>query len=273
MKRTQSFVTVFRDACLMCSKNDFGVRHGVQVDDPTRKVVDRVFLSDIVECEILEIEDKSHELEVVIRTTEEGYSAGRSYIYKSERQDALDWEAAVDDAVDAAKRLQRKQQMHAEFGHSRVEMKKAQCRDLLASFQVQAAVALVISLAFLVDMLEAQYLPAQGTAWGSFFFAFDFLVSLLFLVELIFNLFAFSNEGLRHYFMDWSHCLDAAIVVVSLASVATYLLEIGDVGYIKMFRLIRVLRVLRFSLSHSSFQAASSPPRCEPHKDASTRVR
>ena len=175
------------------------------MNDPTRKVVDCVYLSDIVECELLEIEEESDdptrgkELEVVIRTTEEGYSAGRSYIYKSEQQDAIDWEVAVDKAVAEAKRRQRDQQIKKTFGHSKVAIARAKCRLLLKGFKVRACIALVIFLAFFVDMLEAQYLPVRGSAPDLIFFAIDSSVTLFFVIELMLNVFAFSHV-LGHYF-------------------------------------------------------------------------
>ena len=212
-------------------------------------MVDHVLLCDIVECENLEIfddpESTADELEVVIRTTEEGYNAGRSYIFKSERQDALDWVKAVDDAVDVAKRLWRKQKMQNDFGHSNVAMARAKCKLMLANVGVQKVIALIISLAFLVDMLEAQYLPARGSETEMFFFAFDSFVTFFFVIELSLNMFALSDAGLCHYFTKKSRCFDMLVVVVSVVSVATYLLNLTQLGYIKMLRLVRVFRVLR----------------------------
>ena len=225
----------------------------MQVDDHTRKVVDCVFLCDIVECEYLEIDEESDnlnavkELEVVIRTTEEGYSAGRSYIYKSNRQDALDWEKAIDQAVDVARQEQHRRQMQEEFGYSGVALKRAQCRQFLQDIRVQSFIALVIGLAFLVDMLEAQYLPVRGSEAAFFFFVFDAFATLFFSAELTVSMFAFSQNGLRAFFSKPKHLFDTAIVVVSVTSVATYMLDMTDLGYIKMLRLIRLLRVLRYA--------------------------
>ena len=225
----------------------------VQVDDHTKEVVDCVFLCDVEECEHLEVNEESDnpnalkELEVVIRTTEDGYSAGRSYIYKTNRQDALDWEKAIDHAVVVAKRQQHKLQMQEDYGHSRVAMRRALCRQFLADIRVQSFIATIIGLAFLVDMLEAQYLPERGSETELFFFAFDAFATFFFTVELTLNMFAFSENGLRDFYSKASRVFDTAIVIVSITSVATYILNMTDVGYIKMLRLIRLFRVLRSS--------------------------
>ena len=62
-------------------------------------------MRDIVECELTEGESpvslEEKQFEVIIRTAECGRNQGRSCIYRSEYQDTVDWEAAIDKALSA----------------------------------------------------------------------------------------------------------------------------------------------------------------------------
>ena len=57
-------------------------------------------------------------LELIIRTTEQGYSGGRSYIYRTSFHNAIKWEAEIDDAVLKAKCRALKARLLRKFGIS-----------------------------------------------------------------------------------------------------------------------------------------------------------
>ena len=65
-------------------------------EDPERLVFDDILLRDVIECELKEDEntalDEEKMLQVIFRTMDEGYNAGRSYIYRSTYQNSMDWE-------------------------------------------------------------------------------------------------------------------------------------------------------------------------------------
>merc|ERR1712216_985340 len=82
-----------------------------KADDTEGTIFDEILLRDVIECElkdvdVLEIDEDEEDalLEVIFRTTEEGFNCGRSYIYRSVEQNSRDWESQVDDAVEDAKK-------------------------------------------------------------------------------------------------------------------------------------------------------------------------
>ena len=91
-------------------------------------------------------------LEVIIRTTEEGFNGGRSYIYRSHYDDAVAWEADIDQAVAKAKARSVEQEMREKFGHSHILMTRARAKQIYQSNLFQCAVATLIILAFVIDV-------------------------------------------------------------------------------------------------------------------------
>ena len=65
-------------------------------EDPEKLVFDDILLRDVIECELKEDEDAALDeekmLQVIFRTMDAGYNAGRSYIYRSTYQDSMEWE-------------------------------------------------------------------------------------------------------------------------------------------------------------------------------------
>ena len=114
-----------------------------KVDDPEHKVADFIYMHDIVECEFKEEEEEERQirveadpnggdekmLEVIIRTFEDGYNCGRSYIYRSAYQDSLDWEAAIDKAVEEAKNARDERELQENYGDNAVAMWSSKCDE------------------------------------------------------------------------------------------------------------------------------------------------
>jgi hypothetical protein len=119
--------------------------------------------TELKEDEYLEkLEEK--QLEVIIRTAECGRNKGRKYIYRSEYQDAVDWEAAIDKAVGNAKAKVREEHLQALYGHSFFEMRRARMKLVYNSLALQYMTAVVVILAFLNDLIEAQIAPPSKLA-------------------------------------------------------------------------------------------------------------
>ena len=101
-------------------------------NDPEHRILDFIYVRDIVECELKEDESpeklEEKQLEVIIRTADCGRNKGRSYIYRSEDQDAVNWEAAIDKAVGNAKAKVREEHLQALYGHSFFEMRRARMK-------------------------------------------------------------------------------------------------------------------------------------------------
>jgi len=98
-------------------------------------------MRDIVECELTEGESpvslEEKQLEVIIRTVECGRTRGRSCIYRSEYQDAVDWEAAIDKAARNAKAKVREEHLQALHGHSFFAMRRARTKLVYNSLAFQ----------------------------------------------------------------------------------------------------------------------------------------
>jgi hypothetical protein len=72
-------------------------------------------------------------LEVIFRTREDCRTCGRSYIYRSTYQDAVEWEKCVDDAVKKAKQRKHDETMQRLYGHSSFEMYRARWKERIES--------------------------------------------------------------------------------------------------------------------------------------------
>ena len=99
---------------------------------------------------------------MIIHTTEEGMNCGRSYIYCSERQDALDWEAAIDRAVLEAKDRELHESLTRKYGNSRLGMQRAYVKMFYESLKFEYVVKAVILFAFLGEYSNSPICPFQS---------------------------------------------------------------------------------------------------------------
>lgn len=99
----------------------------------------------------------------------------------------------------------------------------------------QCGVAAVICCNFIVSAIEAQILPEDDTG-KSVFFGFEVTFNVIFLVELIFNMYA--NFLAKFWNNSWN-VFDVAIVAVSWISM------LGDFPGVTVLRLFRAFRVFR----------------------------
>ena len=62
-------------------------------------------------------------------------------------------------------------------------------------------------------------MPAEGSSAEDVFINLDLIITLVFVVELLINIFAHSNDGFKPFYSRPANWFDAAIVAVSLANV------------------------------------------------------
>jgi len=230
--------------------------------DQDNGVFDFVNLSEIVECEIKADEENDQQqdnigirrnsewkvpmLEVIIRTTDDGYNGGRSYIYRTEYNDAISWEADIDRAVAKAKARALEDLLHSKYGHSLLSMARARVHQAYKSKAMQFGVAVLIIIAFIVDVTEAQVLPLPASTPAAVFFWMDVGITAMFTADLAVNLFAHSDKCFLPFYSNKNNLFDTAIVIISITSVLIDVYGQGNVIPIKMVRVVRVVRVTRF---------------------------
>jgi hypothetical protein len=160
-------------------------------DDSERTISDYILLHDVVECELKEDEDAMSSIpsasEVnldhrassnslmesckrtnpakleIFRTKEDCHNCGRSYIYRSSFQDAVDWEKDVDLAVMKAKSKAHDIMMQETYGHSFMAMTRAKTKIMIDSIIWQYLLAAVIIFGFLIHVIEVSFCPFPPT--------------------------------------------------------------------------------------------------------------
>ena len=90
----------------------------------------------------------------------------------------------------------------------------------------------------LQDVLEAQYLPADGTVGANAFVYADWAFTLLFAVELCVNLFARSSDCFAPFFRDRWNIFDTFVVFVGIFTKA-----VETLPQLELLRLVRIFRV------------------------------
>ena len=183
--------------------------------------------------------------QIVIQTVEDGYNAGRSYIYRTNEKEAAVWKQALNEQVGQCISTHNQEQLDLVYGHSGLAMRRARAQIFYDSNNFQLFVASLIIVGFLVDLIEAQLMPADGSVGYYVFLCCDIGLSSAFFFELLLNLFANSANRFRAFVSSSSNWFDALIVLVSLGSLSLVGMGI-DIGIpVKMLRLFRVVRVVR----------------------------
>jgi hypothetical protein len=170
--------------------------------------------------------------------TQDCRNCGRSYIYRSTYNDAVEWEVETDKAVKRAKQIASEQELRTKYGHSSIAMRRARTKKLVDSKEYLYFMSAIIMLAFMIDTLEVQILPASGSRDESVFFILDVVVTFLFAVDVGLNLF---GKGFVEFLTVFTNWFDLAIVVVSVVG----LFALGTGGSaVRVIRIVRVLKVL-----------------------------
>jgi hypothetical protein len=159
------------------------------------------------------------DVHIVITTIEGGHNAGKTYIHRVPESDAQAWLEALTSAVNQAKAAALKQELELKYGHSKYSMARAKSQIVYQSEGFQMLTAFFIICAFALDICEAQLLPVQGSPTGFIFFILDAILTGLFTLELMLNIFAHSNNWFEPFYSKGSNCFDFAIVSISVYNV------------------------------------------------------
>ena len=175
-----------------------------------------------------------------IQTDPQGFNFGRIYTQKcKDEEDAAAWVDVLSKAVkDACSRKQALDLMRA-HGHSRFSMLRARAAGLEQSAVYQYSLALIILVAFVVDIAEAQMAGDASTHLQ----ACNLVLAVVFMTELLIVCLANSNE-FRSYWSDMGHVTDFFVTVVCVVQAALQYID-SDMPSLKVFRMLRVLRVTR----------------------------
>ena len=182
-----------------------------------------------------------------IQTDPQGFNVGRTYTHRCGGETAAaEWVEALRKGVKDAMSRKLARDLLREHGHSRFAMLRARAERLEQSAEYQYALALVIMVAFLVDIAEAQVTDntANLSHFEVGFETFNTVITLVFAMELLFVLLANSHDNFRPFWSDAGHLIDFCVVAVCLVQVVMQYID-SDMPSLKMLRMLRVFRVTR----------------------------
>jgi len=180
----------------------------------------------------------------VIRTTPGGYNAGRSYTLKCPSdEDAQGWVQAVRQARKDALARKRSAEIFEEHGHNQLAFIRAHARVLSESDRYSYAQAVLILMAFAVDLTEAQLLPPEGSHLEAIFMTMNTVLAVVFALELSVSLFSKTDNLYKEFFSDMGSMFDLAVVVICVVQAVLQYID-NTLPPVKMLRLIRVVRVV-----------------------------
>jgi hypothetical protein len=184
------------------------------------------------------------DVHIVITTIEGGHNAGKTYIHRVPESDAQAWLEALTSAVNQAKAAALKKALEVKYGHSKYSMARAKSQLVYQSESFQMLTAFFIICAFALDICEAQLLPVQGSRSGFTFFVLDAILTLLFTLELMLNIFAHSNDWFEPFYSKGSSWFDFVIVSISVCNV---IVTAGgeELPNAKLLRLLRLGRAVK----------------------------
>ena len=155
--------------------------------------------------------------------------------------------------------------MIEEHGHGLLYF-RAKCRSLYEHRRTQYCIAVLIILAFMVDIGEAQLMPSEESVLLPFFLISEIILTCLFTLELLVNMLSKSNDFFKPFWSHAENLFDTLVVVVSIASIVTKLAGVQGLPNIKMFRLIRVFRVVRLFKRFKSLNRIIMASRVKQHQ-------
>ena len=96
-----------------------------------------------------------------------------------------------------------------------------------------------------MDMSEAQLLPVEGSQEAFDFFVCDILITALFVLELLLNIFAHSANNFVEFYTRGSNWFDVFVIVAQLLSLIIDAVGVAKIPGLKLLRVLRIFRVLR----------------------------
>ena len=208
------------------------------------------------QADIKEIPACDPELEEVVlllTTIENGHNSGKTYVHALPLEQAQDWVSRLTQAINLAKARKHREYMTAIYGHSSMSMMRAKTRFLYISNPFQITVGMFICLGFLIDIADSQVMAEPGGYEDDVFYVLDCIITAIFTVELIINLFAHSDDGFRPFYSRSANWFDCFIVALSLTNVILYSMG-TELPNAKLLRLLRVGRVVRLFSSLKDLQ-------------------
>ena len=184
------------------------------------------------------------EVHIVITTIEGGHNAGKTYIHHVPESDAQAWLEALTSAVHKAKAIALKKALELKYGHSKYSMARAKSQIIYESEGFQMLTAFFILCAFALDICEAQLLPVPGSRSSLDFFILDAILTALFTLELMLNIFAHSNNGFEPFYSKGTNWFDAMIVIISVCNIIVTASG-GEIPNAKLLRLLRLGRAVK----------------------------
>lgn len=105
---------------------------------------------------------------------------------------------------------------------------RARTRLFYENSYFQFALAALILVGFIQDVLESQLRPDQDSTPYKVFFWTEVVVSSLYTMELLCNMFVHSNDWFRPFYTKMQNWIDTAVVLASDISLVLSALGVGD---------------------------------------------
>ena len=195
-------------------------------------------------CLVPEHVPKGNEVHIIITTIQGGHNSGRTYIHRVPKSMTKAWLESLTSTTEKAKETAFQKELELKYGHSKYSMACAKSHILYHSEGFQMLTAFFILCAFALDICEAQLLPAKGSRDFETIFILDTIITVLFTLELMLNVFAHSNNGFEQFYSKGANWFDAAIVIISIANVMMTLSG-AELPNAKLLRLLRLGRAVK----------------------------
>jgi hypothetical protein len=190
------------------------------------------------------------EWHITLSTTDGGHNGGRTFVYRVSAQDSVAWHSHLTVRVATAIATEQERLLWITHGHSVLSMTRAKVGKMYEHVRFQIFMAVLILLGFVLDLIEAQTLPEEGSTQYRFFLIMDVALTSCFGLELLVNMFAKSANNFKAFRDSKNNLFDMVVVMISVIALLGSFIN-QDWPPLKVLRLARVLRVVRlFRGSH-----------------------
>eukprot|EP00960_Hanusia_phi_P037330 752875-Hanusia_phi.AAC.3 len=164
-----------------------------------------------------------------IQTVHDGFNSGRSYTLRAkEREECEAWIEQIE--ILRKEEIERQNRINSSF----FTLAKAYSRVLYDIPQFQFLVAFLIFCNFIINIINFEMLPENGTYSSHIFDAFELFFLIIFTVELVLNMTA---HWFKEFITDSWNVFDFIVVFISLVS-----LGIENLPGVSLLRLVRTFR-------------------------------
>jgi len=179
--------------------------------------------------------DDVSEYSFIIQTKLGGEESGRSTVLVATSEEEKDqWVTAIRKQVVLAQASEL-----ARIDGSWTGTQRRRVKEAVTSDRSQMVMGGVIVAAYLSSLISAQILPEENSQAQQILLAVEFVVTVIFTIELALNLFGHSNDYLRPFFRDsWLVC-DLVVVCFMLVGLVN-----RDLPAINVIRLVRVFKMV-----------------------------